>query len=349
MNILFTCAGRRNYLLKYFKSALDNKGLILAADMELSAPALQVADLKFVVPSIFSKDYIRVILEICRSNKVKALISLNDLELPILAANSRLFKKIGVRLLVSDFDIIDTCFDKWKTFKFCNDTNLPAPLTFVDKDEAMKAIKEGKLNFPLIIKPRWGSASIGIETVNNRRELPTVYNFVKRRIQNSILGKPEYTNRENSLLIQEKLIGTEYGVDILNDLKGTPVRVFVKEKLSMRAGETDRAVIRYEPDLIQIALKTGSSLKHIGNLDCDYIKKNETYYLLEMNPRFGGGYPFSHMAGANYPAAICSWLSGRKFEFDDRIRKSNTIFSKFDDIIEIRHFSKGYLPHSKDN
>ena len=87
MNILFTCAGRRTYLLKYFKENLNEGDRIVATDMQLSAPALQVADVKIQVPSVYDSKYIDTTLDICKKYKINALISLNDLELPILSDN----------------------------------------------------------------------------------------------------------------------------------------------------------------------------------------------------------------------------------------------------------------------
>ena len=115
MNILFTCAGRRTYLLKYFKENMQEGDKVVATDMQLSAPALQVADIKLQVPAVYAEDYIEKTLEICKQHKVDALISLNDLELPILAEQKRRFEKLGVKVIVSDPNVIDICFDKYKT------------------------------------------------------------------------------------------------------------------------------------------------------------------------------------------------------------------------------------------
>ena len=98
MNILFTCAGRRTYLLKYFKEQLGDDGLIVATDMQLTAPALTAADVKEQVPAVYAEDYIDCTLDICRRYDIKAVICLNDLELPILAENKHRFEQIGVNM-----------------------------------------------------------------------------------------------------------------------------------------------------------------------------------------------------------------------------------------------------------
>ena len=118
MNILFTCAGRRTYLLKYFKEQLKGEGIIVATDMQMSAPALSVADYVEQVPGVYTPNYINITLEICKKYNINVLISLNDLELPILSKNRAYFEKNGVLLVVSSPEVIDICFDKYETYKY---------------------------------------------------------------------------------------------------------------------------------------------------------------------------------------------------------------------------------------
>ena len=118
MNILFTCAGRRRYLLKYFKEVIGNSGKIFATDMQLSAPALTAADVKIQVPGVYAENYIETILSICQKNQIDVLISLNDLELPILSRRKAVFEVLGTKVIVSDPNVIDICFDKYKTAQY---------------------------------------------------------------------------------------------------------------------------------------------------------------------------------------------------------------------------------------
>jgi carbamoyl-phosphate synthase large subunit len=335
MNILFTCAGRRNYLLNYFREALGNNGRLIAADMQITAPAMAAADKAVVVPEVYSSDYVDVILEICRQEKVNALISLNDLELPILAFKKKRFEEIGVKLILSDERVIETCFDKYKTILFTEQLKISFPKTYLSLDQAKNAIKSGTLNFPVVVKPRWGSASIGLEFPETMEELELAYQLVSLRIARGILYEASKQQLDQAVLIQEKINGTEYGLDILNNFSGQSVQVYVKEKLAMRAGETDKAVLRNKPDLEALGLIIGRSLGHVGNLDCDIFESNGNYLLLEMNPRFGGGYPFSHMAGANYPAAICSWIAGLPFDFDHFTKEYDQPYAKCDTLIKV--------------
>ena len=333
MNILFTCAGRRYYLLKYFKEAIGNSGNIVATDMQLSAPALTAADVKIQVPKVYATNYIATILQICEEQQIGVLISLNDLELPILSKHKSEFELLGVKVIVSDPRVVDICFDKYKTAQYIESLGLNTPKTYIDYNEAVAAIKAGTLNFPLILKPRWGSGSIGLEFVDDLEELSMVYKFDKKKVYKSILAKA--SSDENFLLIQEVIKGPEYGLDILNDLQGNHRGVSVKRKIAMRSGETDKAVTIDNVIIREIGATIGRSLKHIGNLDCDVLERNGEYYVLELNPRFGGGYPFSHEAGVNMPKAIIAWAKGEDVSDDTFVPEYGVMFSKCDILLNV--------------
>lgn len=333
VNFLFTCAGRRAYLLKYFKEQLNGDGLIVAADMQLSAPALSVADIKCCVPSVYEDGYIDAVAELCKKYSISALISLNDLELPILAKNAARFAEVGTKLILSDPDVIQTCFDKYQTSVFIESLNLLSPTTVVGYQYAIKKIDEGKLKFPLILKPRWGSGSIGIEKVAGMEEFNEVYASLKRKIKKSILATA--SEGEDYILIQEYIDGQEFGMDVMNDLDGNTIGIVVKKKLAMRAGETDKAVIVEVPEIEKIGMTIGNSLRHIGNLDCDILEKDGKFYVLELNPRFGGGFPFTYEAGANYPKVLIDLLKGNEANRSLLKAEVGTAFAKCDYLVRV--------------
>ena len=332
-NILFTCAGRRTYLLKYFKEQLGNEGKVIGADMQLSAPALSVADVKEQVPAVYAHDYIDRVLDICRRNDVAAIICLNDLELPILAANSERFAAEGILPIVSPTETLDICFDKYRTARYVESLGLSTPATYINLAEAKEALAAGRLAFPLVLKPRWGSGSIGIEFVNNLEELSEVYAMLLKKVKKSILATA--STGEEYILIQQKIEGQEYGMDVMNDLAGRNRGVSVKKKLAMRAGETDKAQTVNNAEIRAIGMKLGENLHHIGNLDVDVFEKDGKYYVLELNPRFGGGFPFSYEAGVNFPKAIIEWLKGNDIDDSMLIPAYGHTFAKCDYLVEV--------------
>ena len=335
MNILFTCAGRRNYLINYFKEALQKQGMVWAADMQSTAPAMADADKFALMPAIYDASYVDTLVKIIEDNRIDAVISLNDLELPILSHNRDLIEKAGAKVIISGERVIDIAFDKWKTVQFLESTGLKSPKTYISLEEALHAISTGELHFPLVIKPRWGSASIGIDFPENEAELKLSYQLQTIKLERTILREASKNDLSHSILIQEKIQGNEYGMDVLNDFEGNYVGTFVRQKLSMRAGETDKAISVIDNRFEILGKTIGKNLKHIGNLDCDVFEYNGELYVLELNPRFGGGYPFSHEAGVNTPAIYIEWLKGnnniqRFIEY-----KAEVLCSKCDRLIRI--------------
>ena len=313
MNILFTCAGRRTYLLKYFKENMAEGDKVVATDMQLSAPALQAADVKLQVPAVYDPEYVNITLKICKEQKIDALISLNDLELPILAENKAKFEALGVKVIVSDPQVIDIAFDKYKTAQWVESLGLVAPKTYVRLADVKEALAKGEIEFPLFMKPRWGSGSIGLESIADMEELDIYYNLLMKKIKKTILATASVG--DEYIMIQEKLTGSEFGLDIMNDLTGKNVAVSVKQKLAMRAGETDKAVTVDLPEVREMGKKIGEALGHIGNLDVDIMQRADgAYCVLELNPRFGGGFPFSYEAGVNFPKALIQMIKGESFD-----------------------------------
>ena len=335
MNILFTCAGRRTYLLKYFKENLSEGDKVVATDMQLSAPALQVADVKLQVPAVYDPEYVNITLNICREQNIDALLSLNDLELPILAENKARFEELGVKVIVSSPEVIDIAFDKYKTALWVESLGLAAPKTYIRLEDVKRALTAGEIDFPLFMKPRWGSGSIGLESIADMEELDIYYNLLMKKIKKTILATASVG--DEYIMIQEKLTGSEFGLDIMNDLNGRNVGVSVKQKLAMRAGETDKAVTVDLPEVREMGRKIGESLGHIGNLDVDIMQRADgAYCVLELNPRFGGGFPFSYEAGVNMPKAIIQWIKGEEVDLAMLQPEYDRMFSKNDYLMEIK-------------
>ncbi|GIM56339.1 carbamoyl phosphate synthase-like protein [Capnocytophaga canimorsus] len=336
MNILFTCAGRRNYLINYFKEVLHKEGgRVFATDMQLTAPALVDADQAICVPSIYDDNYINSLLEIIKTNHIHCVISLNDLELPILSEVKEQIEKLGAKLVVSDPQVIKIAFDKWETALFLKQIGIKYPRTFLDIEQVKKEIALGSLSFPLVVKPRWGSASIGIDFPENIEELELVYKLQNIRLKRTILANASQEDLDRAILIQEKIKGIEYGMDVLNDFDKNYVTTSVRKKLLMRSGETDKAVSVVDEKFEDLGKKIGQNLKHIGNLDCDVFEYQGELYVLEFNPRFGGGYPFSHEAGNNTAAIYVEWLKGNKDISKHLAYRDGILFSKCDRLLKI--------------
>lgn len=314
INVLLTCAGRRNYLIRYFREALHGRGRVVAVDANRQTPALQEADRGFVLPPVQHPDYLNRLLDLCREQEIGLVVPLNDLELPVLAQARQQFRRAGIQVAVSSPDVVTRCFDKWEMFFFLDSQGLPVPRTFTRLEDVRQVLWRQTLAFPVVVKPRWGTASIGVHRPTDDTELELTYRLARKQVERSIIAEVSARDPSHCVLIQEFLHGEEYGLDVINDLEGRYVTTLVRRKLGMRAGETDRAVTCHDPELEALGERIGRLLGHVGNLDCDVIRGPESFGILDMNPRFGGGYPFVHVAGANLPAALIAWATGREPE-----------------------------------
>lgn len=222
MNILILSAGTRNKIVQYFKKAVGNSGRVIATDCSNLAPAVYEADAFYLVPRITAPDYLDRILAICKKEKIDGVFSLIDPELSLLAKEREHFLAVGTTPIVSPYEMVETCFDKYRMYELLNEKNIPTGKCYVDKEAFYKAVEQGEISYPVFVKPVKGSASININKVSSREEIEVLFSC--------------YDN----LMIQEFMNGTEYGADVYVDmLSHKCTSIFVKEKIKMRAGETD--------------------------------------------------------------------------------------------------------------
>jgi len=293
VNVLILSCGIRNKLVNYFKMVLDGRGRVMAADSSHLAPALYDADKYFIVPRLNETGYKESILNICKENNIHAVFSLIDPELSFLASCRQEFLNIGTTPVISDYDVVEMCFNKFAMYQFLVNNHFKTIKSFICKDEFYKNVELGTINYPVFLKPFNGSASININLAVSKEEVEVQF------------------RRYKGLMIQEFASGTEYGADVYMDMiSGEPVAIFTKEKIKMRAGETDKSVsIKDEKlfDLIKSFVKK-AGLK--GVIDIDIFKVNDEYYISEVNPRFGGGYPHAYECGVNIPQMIINNING---------------------------------------
>lgn len=310
MNILLSTIGRRTYIVDYFKEALKGKGKVYASNNRLTYTLLQ-ADKYTITPNISDTNYIPFIINYCKKENINAVISFFDIDIYVLSKNRFLLESNNIKLIISDFSVVETCDDKWKSYQFLKSLNLSQPKTYVDKNEMVKALRNNIIKFPIIIKPRWGIGSIGIYKIYDTEELNVLTKRLQNEIFDSFIKYESLKDREHCILYQEYVYGEEYGVEILNDLNCNYVTSFAKKKIAMRAGETDIAETVNPEEFEKISQLIGNNLHHMALLDIDCIKTiNNSILVIDMNCRFGGQYPFTHNAGVNIPKQIVAWLYG---------------------------------------
>ena len=204
MNILLTSAGRRTYMIEYFKQALNGTGKVFASNSILTY-TLEQADEYVLTPNIYDDSYISFLLDYCKQKDISAVISLFDIDLPVLAKNKALFSKEGIKLVVSDFDVTQICNDKWATYEFLLNIGVKLTPSYINLSDAQTAIAEGDISFPLFVKPRWGMGSIGIYKVDTEEELEVLYEKLHREIFCTYLKYESSIDEESCIIIQQAI------------------------------------------------------------------------------------------------------------------------------------------------
>lgn len=311
-NVLLTSAGRRSYLVHYFKQALRGKGKVIAANMHKDSPAMYVADEAVVVPPVFEKDYIQNILEICESYKISLICSLHDLDVYILSKHTYQLEQAGIVSLLPDTDWGRICLDKYECYCHLKKNGFYMPWTSVSLEQSLNALESGEIRFPVILKARIGFGSMGLNWCKSREELIFFHDMIQKQILGMRLERFFNYPIDKIVLIQQGIESTEYCVDVVNDLNGKYVCSLALEVHTMRAGETDFVTTVDPAVATDIPERLSRLTKHRGIWGIDIMYDREKPIIIDINPRFTGDYPYHQVSGANIPAAILAWKDGRE-------------------------------------
>lgn len=304
--VLLASAGRRPYLARWFSEAFDRLGVqgrVVLADADVHAPARAFADCFIAAPPVASGDYSRWLRETLERENIDLAISINDFELSTWARlEDHSTFDVLVRLAPSLQDAVE---DKRAMANLLTANDIATPRNVPLDSDQTAAESE------IVLKGRYGSGSRGLRLTQRsevERLLPAVISEVTERD-----GAPASHIDEAAHLVvaQERIRGDEYGLDVVCDLDGQFASVLARKKLAMRAGETDRAVTVEPAAFAELARRLAQAIPHKGVIDVDVIvDERGAAWVIDVNPRFGGGYPFSHVAGADVPAALIAWLTG---------------------------------------
>lgn len=297
-NILILSAGRRVELLEAFKESLAKffpSAKVFATDIYPKiSPACQLADAYFTVPKAKSEEYIDALLAICEEHDVGLVIPTIDHELNVLSENKHRFKEIGTTAVIADESLVKACRDKRDTAAVFDELGIEQPQIY-NKDN---------LKFPCFCKPYDGSASIGAMAVFNE----------------GMLTEEMLANERNMFL---EYIGDDYHlytIDTYYNKAGELCCVVPRQRLETRAGEVSKGITRknyvYDYLLSRVAKLKGG----MGCITFQMFGHPETHAIraIEINPRFGGGYPLAHAAGAPFHEwLIREYFLGEEIAFSD--------------------------------
>ena len=324
MNILVLSCGTRNKIIQYFKRELNGAGKVIATDMSPNAPALYEEDVHYIVPRMTAPGYLDMIYDICRKEQVTGVLSLIDPELSLLALHEEEFHALGVTVIGSFYDLCERTLDKWQMFCWLKEHGYACAESYIDREAFYGDVRAGKINYPVFVKPIRGSASIAISKVQDQETVDLLFEHA------------------DDLMIQEYLKGQEIGADCYIDMiSGELISVFTKKKLVMRAGETDKSISFKDTEVFALIERFVKEAGFRGQIDIDIFECEGKYYISEVNPRFGGGYPHAYEAGANHMKYIVNNLQGKVNEPQIGEYESGVIMMKYSEIM-IRRENENY-------
>ena len=316
-NILFCSVGRRAKLLMNFKESMRGCGKIIATDMSPVAPALFFADETYLVPPISAPDYYDKVVDICDHSQAKAITTLIDPEIEILASHRDDLLQRGILPLCPADWTAHLCFDKYEMFKHLHAKGVRTVLTYNSLEAFKVGLKEGEISFPVFMKPISGSGSVGIAQCNNMQEVEEKWND----------GKFTY-------IIQELMTGGDCDADVYVDcFSHKPVAVFSKKKIETRIGGASKTISYKDPKLFAFVEEVCAVLDLNGPCDMDFFIKDGEYYLSEINPRFGGAYLHAYGAGVDFIQLILNNMDGKENHSIIGQYDEDMIMMMYDDVV----------------
>lgn len=284
-----------------FRETLDRSGggRIIALDMSPLASAGHFADAFHQVPRCDDPDFLAVTQDICRAEEADLLIPLIDTELPAMAAARTRLAAGGTLAMVSGPETIQLCHDKAALGRLLEDCGVPVPEMVTDLGELASHGWSGEV----VVKPRFGSSSIGLRFV-----------MAAEASLDPDLNLEEF-------VVQRRVKGPEFSVDLFVDERGAVRSAFVREQLEFRAGETSKGRSVTNDSVREAAVAAVSALPDpFGLIHADVIldKDSGVPRVLELNARFPGGFPLSHRAGSPAISWLLALASGVTPDYDER-------------------------------
>lgn len=321
MNVLITSAGQRVSLVKAFQEELKSRSReakVLTVDLNPSlAPACHVADGYFSVPRVSDKDYIPQLLNICLENNIQLVVPTIDTELLVLSKHKEFFKAHGITVVVSDVSLIERCRDKRLTNALFGEYGIAIPRQY----------EKTNLIFPVFAKPCDGSLSKGIFVAHSEDQITDAH------LNNEKLMFMEYISPSDY---------EEFTVDCYFDRHSKLKCVVPRKRIFIRAGEINKGVTKKNRIVSEFKQKLAYVEGAIGCLTIQVFshKVTEEILAIEINPRFGGGYPLSYFAGANYPQWLIQEYIGQQeiYYFEDW--KENLLMLRYDAEVLIEDYEK---------
>jgi carbamoyl-phosphate synthase large subunit len=294
MVVMLSSVGRRSQLIQCFREAfltLGIQGRIVGTDIAPDyAPAAHLLDACYRVPRCTDPGFLKEALGIAQLEGVRLIVPTIDTELPVYAANRRQFLVHGISVVVSDPGTIEIACDKTETNRWLMANGFPTV-----RQASLEAVlaDPSDWTFPVVVKPRFGSASINVAVVKSAAMLKT-----------AARNQPE-------MIVQEEAVGIEHTVNVFVE-EGKCLCAVPHRRIETRGGEVSKGITRRSSELMRLMAAIAERLPGArGPLNIQgFVDSANNIKVIEINARFGGGFPLANQAGAKFPLWLLEELLG---------------------------------------
>ena len=290
---------------------------IVGTDMSIDSTVLQMVDVFYQVPGATNPNYIDILLDICKKEKVDVVLPFMSVELLPLIERKKEFESIGTLVSVSDRDSVILSGNKYNLYSFLKDNNIPVPkfahITTAD-DLVPACVSCGYPESAVCVKATDLSGSRGIRIIK-----PDVskYDLLFNEKPNSFYTTMEEllsTLHEKSaipeMMAMEYLPGVEGSVDLIAE-KGKILYMAYRESTVNLHSIPQVAELKVNNEAYEIAKKVISELKLTGSADLDFKNDiNGNPVLMEINPRIAATMRIFKEGGLNLPYLRIKQLLG---------------------------------------
>ena len=317
MRVLMTSIGRRVSLVKIFKEVYPD-AWIVGGDYLKTAPALENVDRVYELPYAIDDAYAKRVLDICKKEKIEMVIPLIDTELELYARYKTLFMEEGILLMVSDEKAMHIALDKLETYHYYKDNTLfTAPYTCLLSEYEAEKFQSQKI----VLKPKNGSSGVGIHMVDKEK----------------VLALSELLSLDKSVYIAQEYV--DFDTEVTTDIfvsNHKVIELCQRKRLKVRGGEVEQAITIKDDMITSIVEEMVSTLDFMGVINIQIMVKDNSYYLGEINARFGGGFPLSYYSGANMIEHLHTLVKKQTMpEYGAARYKENFCMLRYDDAVYI--------------
>lgn len=316
-NILCCSVGRRNRMMNNIRMTLGDRGLVVGVDHSSVAPALYTVDKPYIVPQITDPGYVDKLLTICKNENIRAITTFIDPEIEVLSNARERFKANGILPLCPSPQTAHLCYDKYELYKYMKAKGVRTVLTYHSLDSFYEGVSKNEINFPVFVKPISGSGSVGAQKVDTKENLELLFK-----------------DSDSRYIIQELMTGEDCDADVYVDcISHRVVSAFAKRKIEKRIGGASKTVSFKDQKLFDFIELVCSQLELSGPCDMDFFYRDGEYYLLEINPRFGGAYLHAYGAGVDFIKLIMNNMDGRENEPRIGDYEEGVLMLMYDDVV----------------